>query len=291
MRELQITVQGADPRRVNVKVGDLLYVHLRAVPANVQSRRGALQRAHRLYCDAHADQEGRQGALGLLVLQRAMLSAEDLGALLHALEEPPSFSRLVSYRLDALGSVFARLNRERDAMPRAFLIPTTEVLGRERGFNEEQRAALGRLRATTLSHLRGQLAEVARFWEILSADAKKTMHGVGFLAGYHALEPPGAGSLSSHLPENLPRPFAVSLDTSIDRPNGTASTEIGVVDLTPPAVDKIAAAGASACDLTDLLASGYLHSLQTAHAFALPSTFLSDLEPDDQSVLSPLYAD
>jgi len=48
-------------------------------------------------------------ARSLLVLRRAMLAVEDLGGLLYALEEPPSFQRLVSYNLDDLSALFTRV--------------------------------------------------------------------------------------------------------------------------------------------------------------------------------------
>ena len=89
MRELKLEIRDADPAYVDGKVGAELYVHLRAAPANVTLRRRALQRAHRLYIsEASADDEGRRGALGLLILQRAMLAVEDLGGLLHFIARP-----------------------------------------------------------------------------------------------------------------------------------------------------------------------------------------------------------
>ena len=70
-------IRDADPGYVQEQVGAALYVHLRAVPAIVDFRRAALVRSQTLHAECDRDDEGRRGALGLLVLQRAMLAVED----------------------------------------------------------------------------------------------------------------------------------------------------------------------------------------------------------------------
>jgi hypothetical protein len=54
-----------------------------------------------------------------------------------------------------------------------------------------------RLRAVTLAHVRQSLAHVRHFWLTLHFEAKKTMHGVGFMSGEHALAPPGSGMVGA----------------------------------------------------------------------------------------------
>ena len=61
-------------------------------------RRDAIHRAERLYDErlAGGAREEEMSGLGLLVLQRAMFAVEDLGGLLHAFTDPPSWSGLMA---------------------------------------------------------------------------------------------------------------------------------------------------------------------------------------------------
>jgi hypothetical protein len=292
MRELRIEVRDADPAYVEEKVGAELYVHLRAVPRNVELRRRAIERAYGIYKAARADEpEPRRGAFGLLVLQRAMLAVEDLGGLLYAYAEPPDFGRLVSYDLADISGLFDRLLNDRTAVPGLYGFPTLEAIEAEPGLTDEQRRAMGRLRAATLAHVRQSLATVRHFWLTLHFEAKKTMHGVGFIAGHHALAPPGAGMVSALVDPRHVRPFAVTLDTHVDHATSHVNTKVGTVDLSAAAVGRMRDAGLAACTATEIFAAGRLHGLQTNHAYTLPRTYLDELEPAHQLILAPFFDD
>jgi hypothetical protein len=130
---------------------------------------------------------------------------------------------------------------------------------------------------------------VHRFWVSLHFEAKKTMHGVGFVAGCYALEPPGAGMISAMIDATRARPFAVALDTQVDHLSRQVKTRVGAVDLTPAAVEQMRASGSAACDGLELLAHGRLHGLQTRHAFALPAVYLDELDQESRDALSSLF--
>src|SRR5438105_4197772 len=155
--QLKVEIRDAEPAYVEKKVGAELYVHLREVPAIVDFRRSALERARKLHTASDPDDECRRGALALLVLQRAMLAVEDLGGLLYALEEPPSFARLISYGLGDISALFARLFSDPTLTPTLFLLPTEEVVAAEPDLSDEQRQALRQLAAITLMRVDAQL--------------------------------------------------------------------------------------------------------------------------------------
>jgi len=288
--QLRVDIRDADPAYVDEKVGTELYVHLRAVPAIVDFRRAALVRATALHAAAD-DDECRQGALALLVLQRAMLAVEDLGGLLYALEEPPSFERLVSYSLDDLSALFARLFADPTLTPALFGLATADAIAAEPGLDDEQRQALRLLSAITLMRVDAQLATMRPFWDLLLDDAKKTMHGLAFVAGRHAVEPPGAGMISRALPSRPARPFAVPLTTRVDHISRHVNTAVGTIALTPEDVAGFVAAGEAALDATEVLVGGRLHGLQTNHAYTVPKTYLDQLAPPQREVLAGLFGD
>jgi hypothetical protein len=288
--QLRVDIRDADPAYVDEKVGTELYVHLRAVPAIVDFRRAALARAAALHAAAE-DDECRRGALALLVLQRAMLAVEDLAGLLYALEEPPSFQRLVSYNLDDLSALVARLFSDPTLTPALLGLATADAIAAEPGLNGDQREALRQLSAITLMRVDAQLATVRPFWDSLRDEAKKTMHGLAFVAGRYAVEPPGAGMISRALPSTPERPFAVPLTTRVDHLSRHVNTEVGTIALTPEDVARFVAAGEAALDTTEVLVGGRLHGLETNHAYTVPKTYLDQLAPPQRAVLTGLFGD
>jgi hypothetical protein len=115
------------------------------------SARGAIRRAESLYAARLADSgsESEISGLGLLVLQRAMLAIEDLGGLLHAFTDPPSWKAFVSYNLDSISGTFDALFAGGDAaIARAYLFPTYDAIRDEPDLTEgtatSDRASSGR---------------------------------------------------------------------------------------------------------------------------------------------------
>lgn len=289
MRELKFEIRDADPAYVEEKVGAELYVHLRAVPTIVDFRRRSLERAYERYCACDDAEEGRRGALGLLVLQRAMLAVEDLGGLLYALAEP-SFERLVSYELPDIGASFARLFSDASATPDLYRLVTADAVDAEPGLDEVQRRAMKKLAAITQTRIDAELVKVERFWQAAHDEAKKTMHGVAFLEGRYAVEEPGAGMISRLVARDHSRPFALPLTTRVDHAGRHVNTEVGALALTAEAVRDFREAGLAACTATELLVSGRLHGLETNHAYTLPLLYLDQLDADDREALAPLLA-
>lgn len=287
--QLKVEIQDADPGYVDEKVGAELYVHLRAVPAIVDFRRAAILRACGLHRECDADDECRRGALALLVLQRAMLAVEDLGGLLYALDESPSFERLISHRLDDISALFARLFADPTLTPTLYRLPTPQALADEPGLSNEQRQALKHLASITLMRVDAQLAIVRPFWDSLYDEAKKTMHGLAFVAGRFAVEPPGAGMITRALQRDHVRPFAVPLTTRVDRFGQHVNTEVGTVALTEADVGRFRTAGLAACDAAEVLVGGRLRGLETNHAYTVPKTYLDQLAPAHRAALEPLF--
>lgn len=287
--QLKVEIRDAEPAYVEEKVGTELYVHLRAVPAIVDFRRAALARATTIYDQCDPTDECRQGALALLVLQRAMLAVEDLGGLLYALDEPPSFKRLISYDLSDIGALFARLFAEPELTPTLYRLATAEALADEPGLTDAERTALKQLTRITLMRVDAQLALVRPFWDSCYDAAKKTMHGLAFVAGRYAVESPGAGMISRALPHAQERPFAVPLTTRVDRMTRNVNTEVGVIALTKTAVAGFVAAGEAALHATEVLVGGRLHGLETNHAYTVPKTYLDQLAPRERDVVAHLF--
>lgn len=287
---LKVQIRDADPGYVEEKVGGELYVHLRAVPAIVDFRRAAIERAYSLHAECDPTDECRRGALGLLVLQRAMLAVEDLGGLLHALDPPPSFERLVSYGLREISTIFARLFADPALTPQLYGLASAAAIDDEPDLTDEQRKALKHLATITQIRVDGLLAKLRVLWEASYEDAKKTMHGLAFAAGRYATEPPGAGMITHALPRNHPRPFAIPLTTRIVDPLARhVNTEVGALALTPADVDRFRDAGLAACEATEVLVGGRLHGLQTNHAFTVPKTYLDQVAPEHQGAIEPLF--
>lgn len=288
--QLRVEIRDAGPAYVDEKVGAELYIHLRAVPAIIDFRRAALERAAALHNASDAQDECRRGALALLVLQRAMLAAEDLGGLLYALDEPPSFERLVSYSLDDLSGLFARVFSDPTLTPTLFRLATDEVVAAEQDLDDEKRDALCQLARITLMRVDSQLAVVHSFWDSFHDDAKKTMHGLGFVAGRYVVDAPGAGMISQAVGRDQARPFAVPLTTRVDRLARHVNTEVGTISLTAEDVSTFVAAGEAALDATTVLVGGRLHGLATNHAYTVPKTYLGELAEPARASIADLFA-
>jgi hypothetical protein len=299
VRELKAEIREADPAFVAMKLGEgdsgaALYAHLRAVPRINEFRRGAIRRAESLYATrlAASASESELSGLGLLVLQRSILAIEDLGGLLHAFTDPPSWKALVSYNLDSISGTFDALFAGGDAaIGRAYLFPTNEAIRDEPDLTDEQRQAIGLLRDAALRQAREKLARVAEVWQMLHRHAKKTMHGLGFLAGTTVIEDPGAGKIDELVEPGIDRPFVVALDTTFNDQTRHVHTEVQSIVVNQANVTSFLDAGLAACDASDIFAAGRLHGLQTNHAFTIPKASIDDLPADAAEALRDLFGD
>jgi hypothetical protein len=80
--KMAVVVQHHDPEYVERKVGWPLYTHLRGAGPRSASRAEAIERAWGSYrrAAARGSPGSELGGLGLIVLQRALLAAEDLAS-------------------------------------------------------------------------------------------------------------------------------------------------------------------------------------------------------------------
>ena len=286
VRELHITVRDADPARVEATVGPPLYTYLRGLPVVIEFRRQALNRALAAYEAAVSARaaESELAARGLLVLQRAFLPVEDLGALLVALRAPDPFVALTSYGINDIDQLFLGLFQRVLDPADVFKLPQNDVIQREKQLTPLQRRAARQLRNVTAKHLARELHFVGYFWMGLRHVAKNTMHGFGFVSSAHLLGPPAAGTLVEMVEDGQPRPFVLSLITQHDRPNLHLNTEHQTVELTREVIELMARSGLAACDLSDLLQNGWCFQLRTG-GFALPMTCIDKLSAEERAAL------
>ena len=207
-RLLKLVYTHHDHDYVERRGGPLLYTHMRGALGRGRYRRVALERADAMYRAALADEGAsvRVGGLGLLVLQRAMLAAEDLGGLLHALlGTPPSFERLTSVSYDELDKFYLDVRDRPARVLEPFILPTLEVLEDEDMTTAEVEAAM-RLVALTRSRWLQMLQRVAQLWLGQRVVAKATMHGIPLVAGELVVGPPPAGVLAEGVLDPRTRP-------------------------------------------------------------------------------------
>lgn len=285
MRELKVEVRDADSAFVDSEIGCEMYVHLRGVDAHVELRRTAIERAYERYKQVEPDAPSTQTAMGLLVLQRAMLAVEDLGAILFALEANPSFPRLLGYRLPQVTAAFDAVVSEVGAFQRTFRLPSRHVIRAEPGLSEVEMSAMVVLLDLTTRRLTRDLVGLWAFWHRFHKHAKKVAHGVGFVAGEHAVDG-DAGMVGAQVPTGFPRPFAVALDTTFDHDARSAHTVVTPIDLSPVAVAGFRTVGLVACAITESVASSRGDLLCSQRPFIVPDLYLSELSEVDRNALA-----
>ena len=281
---LRLTIQDADPAYIDERAGDVLYVHLRALENATGFRRGNLERVVALYRAADAEPPAARAGLGLLVLQRAYFLCEDLGALLFALGRAPEKPGLTSYRLEDLDELFRRAVRGELDLSRHFRMATPVILAEEPGMDTATVEAFTALLDLTCERVSQKLRYVGAWWATWSRVGKKTMHGLGFMAGEYAVTAE-AGVIASLLPPGLPSPVTVALDSTTDHASGSVNTEVQPLAFTPLEVGRHQLVGANASDLLLILAAGWLHGLQTNHKCTVPLRYVDELSAKHQALV------
>jgi hypothetical protein len=94
--KLAFTIKHHDWDYIERRGGIELLTHLRGAATRVAFRRAAIDRAYVQFAAAEAAgrPDAEVGGLGLVVVQRALLAAEDLGGLLHAFRGDDPWDRL-----------------------------------------------------------------------------------------------------------------------------------------------------------------------------------------------------
>ena len=236
IKELRLTTGDANPVYVEEKLGREFYSHLRGAGRIADFRRSAAEEAHRVYEEARSagSSESELGGLGLLVFQRALLAAEDLGAVLWAFAGESHWLRFTSYRPGDLDQTYRDLAAGRLRLEELWLLPGEEDLRAELSADAVEAAI--RLRRLTAESLSQQLELVGSYWLGHRVAVKAVMHGFGVISSEALLDPLGAGILEEVVSKPSERPFAVSLLSTEDRKARNVETTHQVLDLDPSTV-------------------------------------------------------
>jgi hypothetical protein len=250
-------------------------------------RREAVDRAYQRF--VAAEDVGRPdpevGGLGMLVLQRSLLAAEDLGELLHAFLGTDPWARMVSAKVPDLDRAFEIAVTQPSVALSAFRLIDEEALASEPLDNDE-RGALEQLVAVARRRWEALLRSAAELWVTQGRNAKATMHGFPVVAGDHVLGPPPAGDLAVDINASPYGRFAVVLASR--ESDGHVTTDRSIVRLDRDAVLEIRAKGKSAAKLVGELCEAQANTIMSGHRVAVPLTHLDHLSPDHRGVIERL---
>ncbi len=250
-------------------------------------RREAIDRAYARF--VYAEDAGRSdaeiGGLGLLVMQRALLAAEDLGGLLHAFRAPDSWARLVRATVPELDEAFENaLVNPRDALA-AFRLIDRDALESE-VFNVDERAALEHLIELTERRWRALLRSAAELWLTHGRSGKATMHGFPVVAGEHVLGPPPAGDLAADIEPSPHGRFAIVVSSHV---RGThVITDRTSVRLDRQAVLAMRGQGRTAARLVRELCEAQAGTIMSGHRVAVPLAQLDQLSETERRIVEVL---
>jgi len=287
--DLGLRFDAVDSEYLARRGGPALYSHFRGAPARCTYRRRALERAGELYADGldRSAPDPEAGGLGLLVLQRAVLCVEDLGALLHALRGNDPWPRLTGYAVPDIDEVFLGAHRDPAASLRPLRLPDTSTLEKELGSGPALDGAREIVRRTQQRWLR-MLEGVANLWLRHRDVAKATMHGYPIMAGEYAIGPPPAGHLSESVRDPGVRPFVVPL---ISRAHKTGvHTDVHTVPLDRDTVSAFLRNGKLAVRLTEQVCAAQADGIARGYDFALPLEFAHRLPQEQRRALEELTA-
>jgi hypothetical protein len=290
---IRLHIQDADVDYVEERLGRELYSHFRGLARVAAFRIGAVGRAHNLYEEARQEDlpEPEVAGRGLLVLQRAMLCAEDLGSVLWALsgEIQDGWLRLTSYRPDELDGIYRDLLEGNLDIVEVWSMLTDVAIDEQEGRTDSQRAAVRRFRGLATEEIREGLEPVAAFWLGLRVGVKATMHGFSVLAAEHLIAPPGAGVLGTQFDLNRPRPFAASLVSAIDEAKRQVETTHHLIDLTPGSIADARNVAERCCALLTSLTVAWLYAIRTRHAFVMDPAPLARMSTEDQEAVAEFF--
>jgi hypothetical protein len=216
MMQLAITLDHPKPAYVEQRGGFAMLTYLRGTPKRAEHRRISVRRAHERFLTAQEEQRSNAetGGLGLLVLQRALLAAEDLGRLLHALDGPEPWERLRTAKIPDLDLAFSRVaSRSTEVIERIFRLPSEADL-EGRAQDAVQNRGLLWLRDNAERRWSDMLTRASWLWLEHRNVAKATMHGFPVIAGAHIEGPPGAGELAVGIRRQTER-YAVAVTSKV----------------------------------------------------------------------------
>jgi len=270
--QLAIKLAHHDHAYVERRGGWVLYSYMRQAPHRSRYRRHAIERAFRLYRSSLSTGEAGavQGGLGLMVVQRAYLAAEDLARLLVALDEKPSWSRLTEAKLPDLDDVFSRVQNDRARTLRPFILPRHRSELEQEGFDALTCDGLMRLAELNSYRWLEQLDTVTRFWSRYRPIAKATMHGFPMIAGSVITGPPPAGALTDGLRVPAKAPWALALLSEADHQNYQVHTVRTPIELDESKAASALRAGKMAADLAATVSAAQVASIDGGYARTVP---------------------
>jgi hypothetical protein len=286
--QIMLTLPPQDPAYIEARGGMQLLSHLRGAPARVEYRRRAVQRAYDRFERGEDDgcPDAEIGGLGLIVLQRALLAAEDLGGLLHAFAGPEPWSRLRSATLPEITAAFDRVLADPDnALTETFRLATEGEIAAE-GLAPAEVQLLGGIRRQIAARWLNMLRRSAELWTG-SPVAKATMHGFPFVCGGELLGPPVAGVLGQNVPNVPAGRFAAALLSS-SRDRKLVNTSIIPVLLDRVTVERLCTEGQSSAQLYGELCAIHAKTTEIGTRALLPYEVVEPLEPEAKEALERL---
>lgn len=265
-----------DHAYVERRGGFQLLTYMRGAQGRADYRRDALDRA----LAAFDERTGTEAcAAGLVVLQRALLCAEDLGRLLYAVAGPEPWTRLRSAKLGDIDGTFATATKDSGQFRRTAFCLLTDAQMDEEGWATADRVAFQRLCTFVDDRRARMLATVAGLWLRHSRVAKATMHGLPILAGRHVTDPPGAGNIGAEILDPGV-PWAVVLST---RAHGTAvHTELHTLHMDRASVATLHREGKVATRLFRDLCEVQAGSIMGGYAMIVPTALTTRLSVEDR---------
>jgi hypothetical protein len=290
--QLAVTVMHHDHSYVERRGGHVLYSFMRHAPSRAAYRRAAIVRAHDRWQAATTDGTGLPllGGIGLLVLQRAFLAAEDLGRLIVGLDGEPSWARLTTARLPALDQTFVRVLTNPDRALQPFCLPSPQQLLDER-LDSATRDGAERLAQLAAERWLRQLQTVAHFWGSARPIAKATMHGFPILAGSLVTGPPPAGALTDGLRVPSREPWVLALNSEQDVEKRRVATTSTPLPVDEAAVSHALRAGKAAVRLAVALCAAQASSIERGCAVTIPLDLLHRLPVEQRAALEHAQAE
>ncbi len=225
--------------------------------------------------------------MGLIVVQRAVLAAEDLGGLLYALRGTDPWTDLRAATIDAVDAAYQWATTQSvDALERVFVLPDRATLDQE-GLPHDLIPPLLRLRALEISRWTQMAETVGSLWASLYGIAKAMMHGFPIFAGSLIFEPPGGGSLAEGIRASRSGRSAVAAVSRQVRPppGGEIRTDRLPVALDRKSVERYCRGGKMAARLYAEICSLQAESRMNGHALSVPLRMARHLDRDSRRMV------
>lgn len=291
-----VVLKHHDWQYVERRGGIDLLTHLRGAADRADYRRSSISRAVDLFeaADGAGDcPDSEVGGLGLVVAQRALLAAEDLGGALHGLRQSDAWEGMRGASIDRIDDAFEwATSHPVEAMSKIFLLADQKTWEAD-GFDPGDVEILLRLRERTARRWTRMLENAMSVWFSLRQVAKAMMHGSPIWAGSLVFDPPGAGELSHGLAKSQYGRTAVVATSTEHQQDGHTEvrTERLVVRLDRPAVASYGRNGRVAARLYEEICTTQAESRMRGYGALVPFRLARTLSSSDQARLEQISQD